>query len=279
MRSLELFAGCGGLALGVAKAGFKHDIVIEMDADAVNTLNDNKKRKLDFVRHWQIGQLDTRHVDFSGLSGVDLLSGGPPCQPFSIGGRHLGPRDPRNMWPEAIRAVQELRPKAFIFENVRGLFRPDFSDYLDYIKLQLSYPDLVRRDEPWRTHLARLRKHSKSKAGRKGEYRVLAQAINAADYGAPQKRHRAIFIGIASRFGDQWEFPQATHSQDALIWSKHIEKDYWTRHGARRVSDPSSEAEKLRLDRLSETEEKPITLPWVTVRDAIGDLPPPTKRE
>ncbi len=279
MRSVELFAGCGGLALGVAKAGFKHDIVIEMDGDAVTTLEDNKRRKLDFVRRWQIGQLDTRHIDFSGLSGVDFLSGGPPCQPFSIGGRHMGPRDPRNMWPEAIRAVQEIRPKAFIFENVRGLFRPDFSDYLDYIKLQLSYPDLVRREEPWRTHLARLRKHAKSKSGRSGEYRVLAQAINAADYGAPQKRHRAIFIGIASRFGDKWKFPEATHSQDALVWSKHIEKDYWARHGARRVSEPSSVAEKLILDRLRETEEKPVALPWITVRDAVGDLPSPKKKE
>src|SRR5688500_17094757 len=126
MRSLELFAGCGGLALGLAPAGFKHDVVIESDDASVATLRDNKNRKIAHVRDWEIKQCDTRDFDFRYVDGVELLSGGPPCQPFSIGGLHLGPRDPRNMWPEAIRAVREIRPKAFILENVRGLFRPAF---------------------------------------------------------------------------------------------------------------------------------------------------------
>src|SRR5438067_2326955 len=126
MRSVELFAGCGGLALGLARAGFKHDIVIEQDAESVTTLSENKKRCVAHVRDWQIAQHDTRDLDFRELRGVDLLSGGPPCQPFSIGGLHLGPRDERNMWPEAVRIIRELRPKAFLFENVRGLFRPGF---------------------------------------------------------------------------------------------------------------------------------------------------------
>src|SRR6266513_3179196 len=207
MRSVELFAGCGGLALGVARAGFEHDFVVECDADSVDTLNENKKRKLKHVRHWEIEQRDSRELDFRSLEVVDLLSGGPPCQPFSIGGKHLGPRDPRNMWPEAIRAVREIRPKAFLLENVRGLFRPDFSHYHDYIILQLTYPDFKRRaDKSWRGHLARLRRHAKGRGEGRGDYRVLARAINAADYGAPQKRHRAIFIGIASEFGDDWSF-------------------------------------------------------------------------
>ena len=278
MRSVELFAGCGGLALGVAQAGFKHDIVIEMDNDSVATLRQNKMRKVSHIRHWQIGQYDTRDLDFAGLEGVSLISGGPPCQPFSIGGRHLGPRDARNMWPEATRAVREVRPKAFIFENVRGLFRPDFASYFEYIKLQLSFPDVVRRSEPWRSHLARLRRHAKW--SRKGpEYRVLAEAINAADYGAPQKRHRAIIIGVAMEYGEDWTFPAATHSLAALAWSKHVERDYWKRHGARRVCEPSSAAEALALKRTLELRAKPDELPWVTVRDAVGDLPPPTKRE
>jgi len=280
MRSIELFAGCGGLALGVARAGFMHDIIVESDGDSVATLNENKKRKVRHVRHWQIEQYDTRELDFRELGGVDLLSGGPPCQPFSIGGKHLGPRDPRNMWPEAIRAIREIRPKAFIFENVRGLFRPDFASYLEYITLQLTYPDIkLRYDETWTRHLARLRRHVSSRRRKACDYRVLARAINAADYGAAQKRHRAIIIGIASEFGDDWNFPAPTHSQDALAWSKHVDRDYWEHHGARRICEPASESEARALKRVLALEKRPKERPWVTVRDAISDLPPPTKRE
>lgn len=280
MRSVELFAGCGGLALGVARAGFKHDIIVECDADSVTTLLENKKRKVQHVRHWNIEQRDARQLDYREVDDIDLLSGGPPCQPFSIGGKHLGPKDPRNMWPEAIRAIREIRPKAFILENVRGLFRPDFSRYLEYITLQLSFPDLKqKKDETWFRHLQRLRAHSESTRGGDKEYRVLAQTINAADYGAPQKRHRAIFIGIASEFGDDWEFPQPTHSQEALAWAKHISGSYWKRHGVRRIAAPSSATEASIAQRLIETKRKPNKLAWRTVRDAIGDLPSPTKRE
>lgn len=280
MRSVELFAGCGGLALGVAKAGFKHEIVIERDDDSVATLTVNKKRKIDLVRNWEIGHHDTRDIDFTGLNGVQLLSGGPPCQPFSIGGRHQGPRDARNMWPEAVRAVQEIRPEAFIFENVRGLFRPAFKSYLDYIKLQLSYPDLTRkRDEPWRAHLARLRQHARSTTDKKREYVVVAEAINAADYGAAQKRHRAIFIGISADLIDDIKFPAPTHSQAALAWSKHVEGGYWKLHGARPVAKPASVSEAQALSRVLHAGKRPKELPWVTIRDTIGDLPAPTNRE
>lgn len=280
MRSIELFAGCGGLALGVARAGFEHDIVVECDNDSVATLNENKKRKIKHVRHWEIAQYDTRDLDFRDLKGVDLLSGGPPCQPFSVGGLHLGPRDPRNMWPEAIRAVHELRPKAFILENVRGLFRPAFTRYLNYIMLQLSYPEIGPKDgEAWTHHLRRLRQHAESRSGKKRSYRVLSRAINAADYGAAQKRHRAIFIGLRSEYGDEWEFSAPTHSQEALAWSKHVERDYWKRHDARRIVEPSSESEAQALKRVLRRDETPSEKPWITVRDVIADLPAPTKRE
>lgn len=277
MRSVELFAGCGGLALGIAEAGFKHDIIIERDADSVATLEANKKRKVKHFRDWQIGCYDTRDLDFSDLTGVDLLSGGPPCQPFSIGGQHLGPRDSRNMWPEAIRAVQEIRPRAFIFENVRGLLRPAFESYLDYITLQLSYPDLPRGKEPWRSHLARLRQQAKTKGTETAAYRVIVRGVNAADYGAPQKRHRAIVMGVATKYGHDWRFPEPTHSQEALAWSKHVERDYWKRHGARRICEPSSVSEQHALDRVLAIGKKPKRRPWVTVRDTIFDLPSPTR--
>lgn len=280
MRSVELFAGCGGLALGVARAGFDHDAVVELDDDSVATLQENKKRKIKHVRHWEIEKNDTRDLDFRDYHGIDLISGGPPCQPFSIGGKHLGPRDPRNMWPEAIRAIREIRPRAFILENVRGLFRPDFSQYLEYIKLQLTYPDIRQREsERWNCHLVRLRAHASTKRAKHGAYRVLARAINTADYGAAQKRHRAIFIGIASEFGDRWEFPAPTHSEEALAWTKHVDSSYWKRHDARPIRKAASETEARSLKRLLATKKKPTERPWVTVRDVIADLPAPSKRE
>lgn len=280
MRSVELFAGCGGLALGIARAGFKHDMIVECDTDSVHTLNENKNRKVKHVRHWDIAHDDSRNLDFRDLNDIDLLSGGPPCQPFSIGGKHLGPSDPRNMWPEAIRAVQEIRPKAFIFENVKGLLRQAFSDYLEYITLQFSYPDVeLGSGEEWECHLGRLRKQAEFSKNGERQYRVLARAINVADYGAPQKRHRAIVIGVDSKFGEDWDFPAPTHSQEALAWSKHVDCDYWSRHGARRVCNPASKSEEHALKRVLATGKKPRELPWRTVRDAISDLPPPTKRQ
>jgi len=280
MRSLEIFAGCGGLALGMARAGFSHVRIVELDRDAVRTLEDNKRRGVDHLRDWAIDHADARDVDYAKLSEIDVVSGGPPCQPFSIGGKHLGARDPRNMWPEAIRAIRELAPGAFVLENVRGLFRPAFKPYLDYITLQLSYPDIrPRPDEFWEEHLGRLRQHDLADGGRSKCYRVLSRAVNAADYGAAQKRHRVIFIGVRTDRGEDWSFPEPTHSQAALAWSKHVDLSYWQRHGIRRIAAPSSASEAFALTRARARAEPPAEKPWVTVRDAIGDLPAPTKSE
>jgi DNA (cytosine-5)-methyltransferase 1 len=280
MRSVELFAGCGGLALGIAQAGFAHDMVVERDTDSVKTLNENKKRKIKHICDWEIEESDTRDLSFGNLGRVALLSGGPPCQPFSIGGKHLGPRDPRNMWPEAIRAVREIRPKAFIFENVRGLLRPDFSNYLEYITLQLTYLGTTRRNsETWKQHLSRLRKRAKGSRRDVASYRVLVKAVNAADYGAAQVRHRVIVVGIDSKFGSDWEFPKPTHSQEALAWDKHVSGEYWKRHDARPFSEPTSTFEAMSLERALAANKKPKELSWITVRDVIADLPVPTSKE
>ncbi|HZS38878.1 MAG TPA: DNA cytosine methyltransferase [Polyangia bacterium] len=272
MLSVELFSGCGGLALGLAKAGFKHAMVIEQDAAANATLLANQKRGVLHVADWQLISGDAREVDYSSLEErIDLVSGGPPCQPFSIGGNHRGPEDERNMWPEAIRAVRELRPKAFLFENVRGLLRPAFDCYLTFLRLQLSWPEIApKQGEPWLDHFARLLRHERT--GRAPTYSVLIQGINAADYGAPQKRHRAIIMGIRSDLAPDLSFPPPTHSHDALVWSQRVTGDYWKRHGigfGRRP--PLDETDKLVIKRPT----APKELPWRTVRDAIGDLPRP----
>jgi len=117
MRSVELFSGCGGLALGLSRAGFSHAAMVEWDKDAFATLVHNKEKKVDYVQHWPISNRDVRAIEWSEIEQpIDLVAGGPPCQPFSIGGKHTGPRDERNMWPEAIRAVRELKPKAFFLK-------------------------------------------------------------------------------------------------------------------------------------------------------------------
>jgi hypothetical protein len=91
---------------------------------------------------------------------VAVISGAPPCQPFSLGGKHGGRGDARDMFPEAVRSVREIGPKAFVFENVKGLLRQNFASYLEYIVLQLTYPSMTRdMDEPWESHLARLERH------------------------------------------------------------------------------------------------------------------------
>uniref|UniRef100_UPI0031FC59FF DNA cytosine methyltransferase n=1 Tax=Sphaerothrix gracilis TaxID=3151835 RepID=UPI0031FC59FF len=214
--------------------------------------------------------------DFAKHAGkVGLVTGGPPCQPFSLGGKHKAFNDARDMWPEAVRAVREVQPQAFIFENVKGLTREAFATYLAYIVHQLTYPELVRADnESWSDHLARLERHHTADGGRGGglSYRVVYRVLNAADYGIPQRRERVIFVGFRADLGIEWSFPDPTHSADALAWAQCRSGAYWERHRVARkdrwVSDRMTErAARLQLE--------PSLQPWRTVRDAIGDLPDP----
>ena len=141
MRCVELFAGAGGLALAASNAGFQHDAVLEYNHDACETIRANQRRGYDLVRHWPLLEADVHHQDFRTWQGrADLVSGGPPCQPFSIGGKHRAMGDRRNLFPEAARVVREVQPRVFVFENVKGLTRHSFAKYFSYIVLQLSYP-------------------------------------------------------------------------------------------------------------------------------------------
>lgn len=274
MRSVELFVGAGGLGIGVSQAGFQAAAVMDWDRWACDTLRENKARGLDPIQHWPIHEGDVRHFDFASVEGtVDLVTGGPPCQPFSMGGRHQAFLDKRDMFPQAIRAVRELRPRAFIFENVKGLTRSGFANYLEYIRLQLTYPDLVTRpNEEWLTHLARLEHHHTRGSEAGLHYRVIMRVLNAANYGVPQRRERVFIVGFRADTGIEWHFPSETHSRDALLWSQWRDTVYWDLHKVAKKHRPEAGAAKARALKLAEC---PMMEPWQTVRDAISDLPDP----
>lgn len=274
MRSVEMFVGAGGLGIGVDLAGFEPVAVMDWDRWACDTLRENKANGLHPIMNWPIHEGDVRYFDFCGIEGdVDLVTGGPPCQPFSMGGRHRAFLDDRDMFPQAIRAVRELTPRAFIFENVKGLTRASFANYLEYIHLQLSYPDLaILPNEEWLHHLARLEDHHTHGAEDGLRYHVVKQVLNAADYGVPQRRERVFFVGFRADTGIRWHFPAQTHSREALLWAQWRSGVYWDLHKVARKNRPEGGTAKARAEKLPD---KPTLDPWSTVRDAICDLPDP----
>lgn len=273
MRSVELFAGAGGLGLGLHSAGFKPAAVVEWDSYCVDTIRENQKLGMQAIKGWKVKHGDVRDVDFSAFEGkIGLVSGGPPCQPFSMGGKHAAYDDHRDMFPQAIRAVRQARPKAFIFENVKGLTRASFRNYFEYIRLQLEHPEIIKgEDESWQNHLARLEQHHTSGSREGLNYRVVTQLLNAANYGIPQKRERVFFVGIREDLGKAFHFPHETHSRESLLWDQ-INGEYWERHRVAKKDRP----EIVGSDRISRMS-MPDELPWRTVADALVGLPDPTK--
>lgn len=277
MRAIELFAGAGGLGMGISKAGFRPAQVVEWDRWCCDTIRENKRAKTGGIGNWPAPtEGDIRQIDFSAHVGkIDLVSGGPPCQPFSLGGKHRAHADTRDMWPEAVRVVRETRPRAFVFENVKGLTRASFATYLAHIIHQLTYPELTPKpDESWLEHLGRLERHHTAKGSHDTlRYNVVHRVLHAANYGIPQRRERVVFVGFRADLGVEWSFPEETHSLDALLWDQ-VQGDYWDRHRVAqgdRLIDERLHARGLKLI------SQPNAKPWKTVRDAIGDLPDPER--
>jgi len=218
---------------------------------------------------------DVSAADFSAFEGVDLVAGGPPCQPFSLGGKHAGMEDSRDMIPQFIRAVREAKPLAFIMENVRGLTRQSFSTYLNFSVLQLSYPEITRkRGEVWDKHLARLQQHHTSSPRRSGlHYNVVQRVLNAADYGVPQCRERVFLVGFRCDVDAHWSFPEPTHSLEALLYDQWVSGDYWRRVGVKQPSDLPG----VVVRRWKSLQRPPANAPWRTIREAVADLPEPSK--
>ena len=279
LRAIELFAGAGGLGMGVSKAGFSHDLVVEWDQYACDTIRKNQKRNINPVGNWpEVSQTDVRAIDFTQFNGkLDLVAGGPPCQPFSMGGKRRGPMDHRDMFPQAVRAVRESAPRAFLFENVKGLLRPSLGNYFTYIVLQLTYPDFVQNPgERWEDHYSRLEKYHTSGIRDGLYYRVVYRVLNAANYGVPQKRERVFIVGFRSDLGLEWSFPQATHSEDALKYSKWVTGDYWEKHELPNKKFAGvPRGLKTYIEKSKRSKIKPNLKPWRTVRDAIRGLPEP----
>ena len=275
MRSLELFTGAGGLALGTHAVGFKHVALLDWNRDACATLRENIRHDtVAGVSEWKVIEGDVRECDYGSLGSVELVAGGPPCQPFSIGGKHRGMDDGRDMIPEFIRAIREAQPAAFLFENVKGLTRKSFRNYLAYTELRLQHPEIPRRSfDTWEDHLGRL-EDVHTRGSRDGlHYRIVRRLLNAADYGVPQTRERVFIVGFRHDLDTEWHFPEPTHSRERLQHDQWVTGEYWEE---RNLEEPERPARlKGAIDRLPRLF-PPVAEPWRTLRDSISNLPEPT---
>ena len=263
--------------MGLHEAGITPVCVLERDSYCCETIHENQRLLVPAVRDWEVIKSDVRKIDFKHYEGrVDLVSGGPPCQPFSMGGKHRAFNDSRDMFPEAVRAVREARPKAFIFENVKGLTRTSFRNYYQYIQLQMEHPTLVRRpSESWTDHFARLERHHTSGRREDLHYRVVTRLLNAANFGIPQKRERVFFVGFRDDLGIAWTFPEETHSFESLLWEQVVDATYWERHEVAKKQRSVAPRMRAKVEGLLF---RPPTLAWRTVRDALVGLPDPEKK-
>ena len=277
-RSIELFAGGGGLALGLHQAGFDHAALVEWDTRACATLRRNADGRWDTEAIWD-GDVRKwlKVASAQSLGEVDVVAGGPPCQPFSLGGLHAGQNDERNMFPAALDVVRHFQPKAVIFENVPGLLRPSFLPYFRYVVNQLREPTVtLRRGEPWREHAERLTRETRGK--RSLRYEVAEPVVlNAADFGVPQLRRRVFVVAIRSDLGFAWEWDKLRRSNNerALHYDQWVEPIYWDEHGITRppIPDTISQDDLQELKRAG----RPDARRWRTVRDMLREptpLPP-----
>ena len=270
LNSIEIFSGAGGLAKGLELAGTKHQAFIEWNADACNTLRMNYNKDIIF-------QGDVRDFSFEAYKdkGVDIIAGGPPCQPFSLGGKAKGNDDERDMFPAAISAIRTLLPKAFIFENVKGLLRESFAEYFHFIILQLTYPEELLMSDNWKENFLTLQSIDKEHKYDGVKYDVTFQLVNAVDYGVPQKRERVIVVGFRSDLKVKWTFPEPTHSEESLLWDKYVTGDYWNRH---HIENPANQQTyQIIRNQLMERYSiwPPELKPWRTMRDAFEGLGEP----
>lgn len=278
LRSIELFGGAGGLALGTHNAGFRPELFVEWDRWACDTVRENQAEGFDGVQGVSVFQGDIRHVDWSSVRpGLDLVSGGPPCQPFSAGGKARAADDHRDMFPAASHAIRLLEPRAFILENVKGLTRSTFANYFQLILLRLQYPEMIAKPgEAWMDHLKRLQSEHTTAKDHGLSYKVTSNLANAADYGVPQQRHRVFLIGYRDDVSAQWSFPEPTHSFDALLKAQWVTGEYWDEHRVPVKHRPEKPVRfATRINAIKNGDLDVTGARWRTVRDALDGMPEP----
>jgi len=173
VHSIEFCAGAGGQALGLEQAGFRHEVLVEIETDFAKTLKLNRPA-------WDVRANDMAEFDGRPFKGVDLMAAGLPCPPFSAAGKQLGEKDERNLFPAALRLVDEIRPKAVMIENVRGFLSAVFEDYRNELKLQLK------------------------KLGYRTEWRLL----NSSDFGVSQLRPRVVIVAVRNDLVEAFDWPE-----------------------------------------------------------------------
>jgi DNA (cytosine-5)-methyltransferase 1 len=182
LTTLELCAGAGGQALGLEQAGVSHAGLIELDKHACATLRLNRPS-------WNVIEQDLNGFDGSPFKGIEIISGGLPCPPFSVAGKQLGTKDERNLFPALIRLVDQIRPRAVMIENVRGFLDAIFEDYRQYVAGQLK---------------------------RLG-YRPGWKLMNACDFGVPQLRPRVVFVALRNDYADSFSWPEPGTTQPKTV--------------------------------------------------------------
>lgn len=173
---VEICAGAGGQALGLERAGFCHSVLVEYEPEYCGVLKHNRPE-------WNVICCDVRNFDGRNYAGVDLLSGGVPCPPFSVAGKQLGRNDERDLFPEAVRLIREINPKAVMLENVRGFLGRKFNSYRREIMNDIESLG----------------------------YTVYIKLLNASFFGVPQSRLRAVIIGIRNDQDTKFLYPEGTN--------------------------------------------------------------------
>jgi len=182
LTSVEVCAGAGGQALGLELAGFDHRLLIDIDEHCVRTLRHNRP-------DWNVRQADLKDVLGHEFQGIDLFAGGLPCPPFSVAGKQLGEKDERNLFEDALRIVENARPRMVLIENVRGFLDPVFADYRASLKRRFQS---LGYEIDWRQ-------------------------VNAASFGVPQLRPRVAIVAGQPDCWAQFAFPEPDVRQPQTV--------------------------------------------------------------
>lgn len=208
LTCVEICAGAGGQALGLELAGFNHIALVEYEKEYCEVLKKNRP-------DWNVICADVHGFDGTPFKGVDLFAGGVPCPPFSVASKQLGQDDERDLFPEAIRLIREIEPRAIMLENVRGFLDPKFADYREHILSSIR--DLG--------------------------YKVSIKLLNACDYGVPQLRPRVVIVGIRNDQTGTFSYP-TEHPEDAPTVGETL-KELMSSNGWEGASAWAEQANKI----------------------------------